>query len=205
MAESEGDLRSLLRFPRVYRAFQQMLGGDRIKQTFLKEYVRPNQGDAILDVGCGPADLLAFMPKVRYVGFDINPKYISSARARFKDRGQFLQLDAAEDNLDALGKFDIAIACAVIHHLDDDATDSLFNKISSVLQPGGRFVTLDCCYTPNQGVITKMLLHLDRGQNIRTPDGYRTLAESHFANVEIHLREDLLRMPYTHIIMQLWK
>jgi hypothetical protein len=41
-------------------------------------------------IGCGPADILDFLPAIDYIGFDANPKYIQEARKRYKDRGTFL-------------------------------------------------------------------------------------------------------------------
>ena len=41
----------------------------------------------------------------------------------------------------------------------------------------------------------------DRGKFVRALDNYQRLASACFAKVEPHLRHDLLRLPYTHLIM----
>ena len=42
----------------------------------------------------------------------------------------------------------------------------------------------------------------DRGANIRTEDGYRKLALESFGSVEMRVRTDLLRIPYSHLLIE---
>ena len=42
----------------------------------------------------------------------------------------------------------------------------------------------------------------DRGKFVRTREEYLRLASARFPKVEPHLRHDLLRIPYTHLIMR---
>jgi hypothetical protein len=46
------------------------------------------------------------------------------------------------------------------------------------------------------------MLAKDRGKFVRTRDEYLRLASTRFSKVEPHLRHDLLRVPYTHLIMR---
>src|SRR5688572_9580871 len=52
----------------VYRLFRKLTGSDNLNREFVQQYVRPENGDEILDIGCGPADVFEFMPQVRYTG-----------------------------------------------------------------------------------------------------------------------------------------
>ena len=70
------------------------------------------------------------------------------------------------------------------------------------LSAKGRLVTYDGCYVPDQSRIARWLLRNDRGQYVRTRDAYEKLAGSAFARVEPHLRHDMLRIPYTHLILR---
>ena len=64
----------------------------------------------VLDLGCGTGLLLAYLPPaVGYVGIDISPTAIESARARFQGRphtsfhtGGFRDWHSPEDNIDCL-------------------------------------------------------------------------------------------------------
>ena len=74
---------------------------------------------AILDVGCGPADILAYLPNVDYWGFDISEAYIERAGNAFGTRGHFNCKQLQVDDLDELPKFDVVLAIGLLHHIDD--------------------------------------------------------------------------------------
>ena len=38
---------------------------------------------AVLDIGCGPAEILESLPRVQYFGYDINRNYINYAKRSF--------------------------------------------------------------------------------------------------------------------------
>jgi hypothetical protein len=47
----------------------------------------------------------------------------------------------------------------------------------------------------------RWLLSRDRGRYVRSPESYQRLAAAVFPHVQTTIREDLLRIPYTHFIM----
>ena len=195
-------LSSLLSFPAGYRLFGSMVGGAAAWRTYLTEYAKPAPGDKILDIGCGPADVLNFLPAVNYTGLDISPEYIGSARKRFGSRGRFCCGDVGLATIEGeQGTFDLVLAIGVIHHLDDAQATRLFDLARRALRPTGRLVTYDGCYVPQQSRIARWLLAKDRGKFVRTREEYLRLARARFSKVEPHLRHDLLRVPYTHLIL----
>ena len=90
----------------------------------------------------------------------------------------------------------------MLHHLDDSDALALFELAHTALKEGGRFVTYDGCYIEGQSKIAKFIISQDRGRFVRTKDEYCNLASQIFSNVKQELREDLLRIPYTHLIME---
>ena len=100
------------------------------------------------------------------------------------------------------GTFDVVLATGVIHHLDDVQAAALFGLARLALRPAGRLVTFDGCRVPQQSRLARWLLAKDRGKFVRTQEEYLRLASARFANVELDLRHDLLRVPYTHLIMR---
>jgi SAM-dependent methyltransferase len=196
-------LSSLLNLPSGYRLFRRTVGGESAWKTYLAEYVKPAPSDKILDIGCGPADVLNYLPAVNYTGLDISPEYIRSARERFGSRGRFFCGDVGLATIEGeQGTFDLVLATGVIHHLDDAQAAKLFNLARRALRPTGRLVTFDGCYVTEQSRIARWLLANDRGKFVRSREAYLRLASERFSKVEPHIRHDLLRMPYTHLIMR---
>ncbi|HEX3855797.1 MAG TPA: class I SAM-dependent methyltransferase [Verrucomicrobiae bacterium] len=194
---------TILSFPAGYRLFQWMVGAESARKTYLAEYVKPAPKHKILDIGCGPADILNYLPAVNYTGLDISPEYISSAKERFGSRGCFYCGDMGLATIEGeRGSFDLVLAIGVVHHLDDTQASKLFALARRVLRPTGSLITYDGCYVPQQSQIARWLLGNDRGKFVRTREEYLRLASAHFSKVEPHIRHDLLRIPYTHLIMR---
>ena len=53
--------------------------------------------------------------------------------------------------------------------------------------------------------MARWLAALDRGQNVRKADELVILAQEHFSTVNVTVRHDLLRIPYTHAILECQK
>lgn len=200
-------IRRYLEFPQVYLLFQRLLGSARSTERFAAESIRPFPGAWILDIGCGPAMILDHLPRsVHYVGYDFNPRYIEYARKRHSDRGEFICRKVSEaPRHDLLGQFDIVLAIAILHHLNDAEAAVLIETAHAHLKPGGTLITLDGAYVSGQPLIAKFLLARDRGRHVRTPEGYVSLLRSRFDDVETKIRHDALLLPYTHFITRCTK
>jgi len=195
-----GGLFRILQIPTAYLALQYLVGGRSARQRFVDETVRPFRGARILDVGCGTGSLLDFVSHdVDYVGFDENPAYIESALRRYGMRGRFRCARVGEV-LEDDGEFDLVVAMAVLHHLDDDRVHSLLAHAACVLRPDGAFVSMDATLHEGQSWASRMLARADRGGRVRTPAAYRALLDAHFDDVEDRVLTDLLRVPYSHYV-----
>ena len=62
-------------------------------------------------------------------------------------------------------------------------------------------MTIDPCFAPGQSPVARWLLRRDRGRFVRTRPAYLALAREAYPSVESDLRHDLLRIPYTHLVM----
>lgn len=193
----------MLSLPRVYSTCMNMLGGQRAESELIFRYIRPAQGMRILDLGCGPAAILKLLPeKVVYVGIDISQAYVDAARKRYGDRAVFHCMPVESVSSANLAAFDLVIGLGVLHHLDDAQAEDFFSLAAQVLHDKGRCLTLDPCLVKGQHYVARMLIRLDRGRNVRTAQDYAALANASFSNVSQTVRHDLLRVPYTHLIME---
>ncbi|HEX7218318.1 MAG TPA: class I SAM-dependent methyltransferase [Burkholderiales bacterium] len=194
-------MKSLLERPRVYSLFRRLVGRDSARAVYAREHLRLAAGQRVLDLGCGPGDILEFLPAVEYIGYDISPAYVERARRRFGQRATFHE-GAVSEALSPGSGFDVVIAHGVLHHLDDAAARTLFRVARRALKPGGRLVTFDGCFAHGQSALARLFLRLDRGRYVRTREAYEALARGEFGEVKSFLRHDLIRIPYTHLIME---
>lgn len=202
MAQTETGVRSALSSARLYSLVQRALGADRVRRRFVDDHVRPTPDERVLDIGCGPADILTALGPVAYVGFDPSEAYIEAARQRWGDRGRFVRADVESFDLRAEAKFAIVIAIGVLHHLDDSQAARLFARAAEALSPDGRLVTIDPALSVGQSPVARWLILRDRGQDVRDVDGYRRLAEERFGTVRPTVHSGLARFPYTHAILE---
>ena len=94
------------------------------------------------------------------------------------------------------------LALGIVHHLDDREALQLFQIAEKALKPGGKLITLDGVWTGRQSAAARALLARDRGEFVRSEEGYVRIASRVFDNVKASIRHDLLRIPYTHIILE---
>jgi len=192
---------SALRLPAVYRTWGWVVSGSD-PGRYAREHIRAKEGQRVLDIGCGPADVLRHLPPVDYSGFDANPEYIATATRNYGHRGRFHCRRVSEESLAANEGYDLVLATGVLHHLDDEEAAQLFRLAYAALVPGGRLVTLDGVYIRGQNPIAKLIIAGDRGEHVRDELGYRRLVDPVFAKVKAVVRTDLLRIPYTHLILE---
>jgi cyclopropane fatty-acyl-phospholipid synthase-like methyltransferase len=194
-------VRSVLSFSWAYQAFWQAIGGDRRNRILVRDFICPSPGDCILDIGCGPGTMVPYLPPADYVGFDASEEYIGRAKRRFPE-AQFICQKVSQHNVAKREYFDIVLALGILHHLDDAEAATLFQIAHTAMKPGGRLVTIDGVWTEHQSPIAKYLLARDRGRFVRSEAGYRKLAADIFSNVECSVLHDLLRVPYSLMIMK---
>jgi len=201
------DPRLILSIPIAYSIFRKCVASQRAVDIYVNKTIAVKSRDKILDIGCGPGDILENLPiDVDYTGYDIDENYINKAKAKYGDRGNFICKRVSEISLsDEIGSFDIVLASGLLHHLSDTEAIHLFNLAKTILKPNGRLITLDCCYTPNQNSIARWIISKDRGEYVRNEEGYASLANQVFSDVKKEVHHNLLRIPYTHIIMECTK
>lgn len=178
------------------------MGARKGRRELVERFIRPGPRSRVLDLGCGTAEILAFLPEdVEYCGYDISADYIGAARTRFGARGHFHCAELSGASLQGMPRFDVALMIGVLHHLDDAASRSALALAREALVSHGRLVTVDPCFAEPQNPVARYLIELDRGQHVREAGGYRALAAGCFPVVSGTLRHRRW-VPYTHWIME---
>jgi len=193
----------VLASPAVYDFSQWLVGARYCHARFMADMVRPAQGERVLDIGCGVGACLRDIPDgVDYVGIDLSPEYIENARGRHREKGTFICADVASVDTSTLGFYDRAFSHGVLHHLSDKEVASTIDLVRRVVRPGGTYVTLDPLYLPGQSAMARYLIANDRGKYVRDQPGWERLVSS-LGTVRSTIYHDLLRVPYTLIIMEI--
>lgn len=201
MAQITSGIRAIFSSPLIYSAFQTIMGAHGVRTTLVQEFVKPISGCAILDIGCGPADILAYLPEVDYHGFDISDAYIARANKRFGLRGKFYCQELKHSDVEKMPQVDIVLALGLLHHLDDESAIAVLLLASQALKPGGRLLTFDPCLDAEQSFASRFLVGIDRGQNVRTRAGYESIASAVFKSPRVEVRHRAW-IPYTHCFME---
>jgi SAM-dependent methyltransferase len=187
--------------PIVFAGYQSLVGAPECHRRFVREMVAPQAGERILDIGCGVGASVPYLPDaVDYLGIDVSEAYIAKATADYAPRARFLCADIATLDASAFGTFDRAFSFGVIHHLSDATAAKAVAFVRAALKPGGIYVTIDPCLVPKQHPLAKLMINNDRGEYVRNAEGYEALLRP-LGRVHYSIRHDLLRLPYTQIVM----
>ena len=195
----------ILAKPFAYNLFTKIMGGPQTRRYLCEKYIRIQNNQSLLDLGCGSGNMVPFLPKIQYLGVDANPEYITNAKNQFSDLGFEFETASIQDYSPKENQFDVVLGIGFLHHLDDDSAIGFLKKAQTALKPKGRLVTMDGCYTPSQNPIARFLLNQDRGNYVRFEKQYLNLANQVFSDIKPHIEKNLLRFPYTHIIMECTK
>jgi len=194
-------IRSVLAIPAAYNLWWRAVGGPAWAKVLVGQYIQPRAGARILEIGCGPGTIAGYLPDSEYVGFDMSSKYIEIARKRFP-QAQFICERVSQFSLAKQRSFDAVLALGVVHHLDDQEARQLFQIAYDALKSGGKLITFDGVWTNDQSPAARWLLARDRGEHVRNEGEYVNIASQVFANVKASVRHDLIRIPYSHLILE---
>jgi SAM-dependent methyltransferase len=169
--------------PAIYDAAQ-IVAGVRQTRAVLKNLVAdlPLETVSVLDIGGGTGLLRALFPaKTRYTCLDNDPQKLRGFRAKNPDcaaiEGSSTRIPARD------GTFDLAIICAMTHHLADDDLRATVDEAARVLRPEGHLLFLDALWEPRR-LRGRILWRLDRGDHPRTYDALREAFTRRFTIVK---------------------
>ena len=132
----------------VYDPLVKLLGGDAARRALLEQAVI-QQGNRVLDIGCGTGTLVVLLKRVHpaadVVGLDPDPKALARAKRKAERASLSVQFDQGFS--DALPYTDASVdrvfSSFVFHHLQRDEKEGMLREVRRVLRPGGVFTLLD--------------------------------------------------------------
>ena len=196
-------LKRLLSHHSIYVGLQRAVGADRLRYRCLAE-LDLGPGETVLDLGCGPAYYLGRLPRdTRYFGFDTSTRYIEHARKQWGDGPQFRDELFTEEHADALPPINAIMLLGLLHHLSDEQSRQLLTLAGRVLAPGGRVISVDTCFEPTQGRISRWMSANDRGEHVRTPEAFAALAREVFKDIDGEVLNTTTRIPTSHWMMRM--
>ena len=112
-------------------------------------------------------------------------------------------LDAHAEQLS--GQVDLVTCMGVLHHVNTSQMDEILEGAACLLKPNGRFCGIEPAFLAKQDFLSTWVLKQDRGTSILMDvEWQRTLAR-HFRIAEVQVTNNLLRIPYVHALLTVWK
>ena len=205
-SEDSSGLKGLLSNSQVYDFFQnRLLGGRKAREWLAQNFWKLKGGERVVDIGCGSGAVLEHLPRADYLGIDISKSYIDAGRKKYAANATFFlgtALDFLNQNDSHLNNTDLVLCNGLLHHLSDEQAREVLGISRQLLKPGGRLVCLEATYLARQTRFSKWIVSTDRGRFVRSEQEWKNLVNGVFDRCSTHIVTGLIRIPYTHIIIE---
>ena len=186
-----------------YNQIQRFFGSQNMWHRFIDEYHLNDDSIGIIDIGCGTAEILAFLPAgVQYLGIDQNEAYIQACRRKYPKQEFFC---GSWEEFQSSQKSDVDISLVLclglLHHLSDQEAKTLLASLIEYLPPNGRLLSLDGSKEEDSSRWESFFYWVDRGAFIRNRTNYLRLFPSEPRH---QLHRNWLRVPYTYLVCE-WR
>jgi len=141
--------------------FAHILGHNNLKQV-----------RAVLDVGCGPGTNAPRFAHTRYLGIDINERYIRLARDRY--HRDFIVADVTTSDAIPAGSYDFILVNSFLHHIDTPDAQRVLSRASEFLTADGHLHSVELVLPEKTGIPRWLALH-DRGKFPRSLSTWREI------------------------------
>ncbi len=158
----------LLEQPLVYRLWQSTHEAQKFAPILAHNDV--SRARRVLDVGCGPGMNTGLFARSDYLGIDINPKYIESARRRFNRN--FVVGDATTFTVPSGEGFDFILVNSFLHHIANPLARRVLSHLATLLTPDGHLHSIEVIMPQRPG-LPRALARWDRGKFCRSVEEWR--------------------------------
>ena len=168
----------LIEKPVVYRLWQAPFAGRKFRPV--KRHNDIGAAREVLDVGCGPGTNAQWFHESRYLGLDINPSYVETARRRH--RREFAVADVTTWTPPEDRRPDFVLINSFLHHVDTPAVRRILARLREVTASDGHVHALELVL-PERPSPARLLARWDRGDYARPLEEWRSLLSEHFEPV----------------------
>jgi trans-aconitate methyltransferase len=170
-------LSKLLENPYIYRLWAGLMASVKLK--VLQKEIENLGYKTIVDLGCGPAINTRLFADKRYIGIDINPKYIEYSKKRYPS-ATFLVADVAKDKYKLPHNPDLFVINSLLHHICEEETKLILNNVRQQLPKQGKVLIIENILPPEEKRIKHWLVLHDRGKFSKTYKDWKELFAQYF-------------------------
>ena len=196
MSQRINQIYNFINSPLVYRIIQYIMSGTSFRNSIIKKNIRKSNLK-ILDIGCGPAQILEQIPRCDYYGYDIDQRSIQYAKKKYRQKNyHFYCKKFNKTEIKKLPKFDFVIFFGILHHLSNKEADKMLTLCKRIMKKNSKLLTEDPILVEKQNIIAKFLIEKDRGINVRQKKEYINLLKKHFKKIKNKVTHQFF-IPYT--------
>jgi len=196
MSQRKSSIYNLINNPLVYKIIQKVMSGTSLRANIVRNYIK-KKNVKILDIGCGPAEILENISDCEYYGYDIDSRSIRYARKKYvKKNYHFYNKKFDKNEIKKLPTFDYIIFFGILHHLEEKEIFTLLTLCKKKMKRDCKLLTEDPILVNDQNIFAKYLIKNDRGKNVRKKKEYLSILKKHFKNVKSKITHQTF-VPYT--------
>ena len=196
MSQRINQIYNFINSPLVYRIIQYIMSGTSFRNSIIKKNIKKSNLK-ILDIGCGPAQILEQIPRCDYYGYDIDQRSIQYAKKKYRQKNyHFYCKKFNKSEIKKLPKFDFVIFFGILHHLSNKEADKMLTLCKRIMKKNSKLLTEDPILVEKQNIIAKFLIEKDRGINVRQKKEYINLLKKHFKKIKNKVTHQFF-IPYT--------
>jgi 2-polyprenyl-3-methyl-5-hydroxy-6-metoxy-1,4-benzoquinol methylase len=193
-------IKNILNFPLAYKLSQKIFLADNFRKKILQKHFKENVG-RILDIGCGPGNMVENLSFNEYFGFDTDLNYIEYAKKKYKNCKFFCETFSI-NSIKKINKVDVVLLFGLLHHLSDEEVSELISTIIHSVRNEFKILILDPVFVENQNPIAKFLIENDRGLFVRNTTGYLKLFSNKNLKFDYKIYDQKI-VPYTWIVTEI--
>ena len=196
MSQRKNQIYNFINNPLVYKFIQNVMSGTHFRNEIIKKNIIKSNVK-ILDIGCGPAEILEHIPDCKYYGYDIDLRSIKYAKKKYYQKNyHFYCKKFNEGELKKLPKFDYIIFFGILHHLNNKEAHKILDLCKKKMKKNSKLLTEDPIFVEKQNFIARFLIEKDRGINVRRKKEYINLLKKHFKKIKNKVTHQSF-IPYT--------